>query len=114
MTFRKTNQYIVGVTYMGNERETRDYFKRVSFSLGFAYRDLYYNIRGNDMKEMSMSFGLKLPSSNSMFLDAGLVVGQRGTLNNGLLNEKFGKLYVDFSIGEFWFKPYKRDFGKDE
>ncbi|MEI6091138.1 MAG: hypothetical protein WCR42_11845 [bacterium] len=114
MTFRTTNQYILGLTYFGNPRFSRDYFDRVTYRLGLAYRDLYYNIRGNDMKEMSMSLGFRLPSSNSMFLDAGFVFGTRGTLNNGLLNEQFGKMYIDISIGEVWFKPYKRDFGKED
>lgn len=114
MNFRSTRQYIAGVTYYGTNRDTRDYFNRVTCRLGLAYRDLYYNIRGNDMKEMSVSLGLRLPSSNSMFFDVGFVFGSRGTLNSGLLEEKFGKMYIDVSIGEMWFKPYKRDFGKED
>ncbi len=114
ITFRKTNQYVVGLTYFGNPRFTRNYIDRITYRFGLAYRDLYYNVRGNDMKETSLSVGMRFPSSNSMFFDAGIVVGSRGTLNNGLLDEKFGKLYIDISIGEKWFKPYKRDFGKDD
>lgn len=114
MTFRNTKQYIVGMTYFGNDRATRNYLDRVTYRMGLAYRDLYYNIRGNDMQEMSLSLGMRFPSSNSMYFDLGLVFGSRGTLNNGLVEEKFGKMYIDISIGEKWFKPFKRDFGKED
>lgn len=112
--FTNTKQYIVGLTYFGNERETRDYYKRISYKLGFAYRDLYYNVRGNQISEMSFSLGLRFPSTQYMYYDAGFIFGQRGTTNNSLVKETFGKMYINVTIGEVWFKPFIRDYGKED
>jgi len=45
-----------------------------------------------------------------MMFDIGLVLGTRGTTNDKLIQENFGRLFIDISVGETWFKRYKREY----
>jgi hypothetical protein len=59
---------------------------------------------------MAASIGFQVPWSGTFISDIALTFGSRGTQTDGLIREYFGKLSVDVSIGETWFKPFKRDY----
>jgi hypothetical protein len=41
-------------------------------------------------------------------MDVGIELGTRGTTENGLTQELFGKLSVELSINELWFQSSRR------
>jgi hypothetical protein len=43
-------------------------------------------------------------------IDASFILGQRGTTDFGLINEYFGRLLINLSIGDTWFKPIRKYF----
>jgi hypothetical protein len=51
-----------------------------------------------------------MPFADNGLLDVALVFAKRGSTNNGLVGEYYGKLIVDISIGEYWFIPFKREY----
>lgn len=53
---------------------------------------------------------MNFPLKNTAFIDASLTFGARGKADGILVKEYFGKLNIDISIGETWFKPYKREY----
>ncbi len=107
--FRNTNQFILGLNINPPKRQ-RNYIDRISWRAGLAYRNLYYTVHGEDIDELSASLGMGLPAGKTLIFDIGVVLGTRGTTNNSLVNENFGRLFVDFSIGEIWFQRHERDY----
>lgn len=108
--FRNGTEISIGGVRYGNPNRRADYLDRIDYRFGFTLNNLYYEIAGQTIDEYKLSLGAGLPFAESGLLDIALIFGKRGTTNNGLVNEYFGRLVVDFSIGETWFKPFKREY----
>ncbi len=103
-------RFSLGVERIGNKSFLADYMDRITYRLGVGMKDLYYEINGNAIKEMYASYGMQLPLPGTAVIDAAVNAGLRGTTNNDLVNEYFVRLSFSFSIGETWFKPFKREY----
>lgn len=108
--FTNSSEASFGLIRYGNYRTNAPLADRTTYRFGVAYSNLYYEIANEKINELKLSFGAGIPFANSGILDAALVFGKRGTTDNGLVNEYFGKLIVDISIGEGWFIPFKREY----
>jgi hypothetical protein len=71
----------------------------------------YLVVKNTQLDEIGMSFGMSLPvmgSSTRSRLNIGAELGERGSLENGLLRERFADVYIGISITpdlrEQWFK----------
>jgi hypothetical protein len=67
-------------------------------------------LNNEHITEFGISFGMGLPiGSRSGFSNAniGLEYGQRGTTNNGLIQESFFSLSIGLSLNDKWFTPRK-------
>lgn len=106
--FRKNLSFSLGVQRMGSGRYSASLLDKSSYNFGIGYKQLYYSFRGTDINELWASFGMELPIVNNLLIDYSLVLGTRGTADNGLVRELFGKLTIDLNIGELWFVPYRR------
>lgn len=109
-SFKNSTKYSLGVARVASQNRTADYADKVTYKFGLSYQDLYYTIRNTKITDLSASFGFQAPVSSAGTLDAAIVVGTRGTTDNGLIKETYVKLFFEISFGETWFKPYKRQY----
>lgn len=92
-----------------------NYFSRVDYRVGFAYDKTYIQVANQDIKQMAVTFGLGMPLSSftrgafyKMNITAEL--GKRGTISNGLLQEKYLNLHLGFTLNDSsWFRRFKFD-----
>jgi hypothetical protein len=110
VTFRNGRQISAGLSYLGNPAYSSVYADKVTYNLGFGYKELYYTVSGQDINEYFASIGGGFPVVGTVILDAALTVGQRGTMSNNLIKEWYARLSFNLSIGETWFKPFKREY----
>jgi hypothetical protein len=82
----------------------------MGYSFGASYAQMYYNLNGQNINEISGSFGINMPIPGTGMIDASFILGQRGTTDFGLINEYFGRLLINLSIGDTWFKPIRKYF----
>jgi hypothetical protein len=109
-TFDNSMYINVGVMRFGNKDFSADFADKITYKFGASYKDLYYRILDEDINDLSLSLGMAIPVPRTMVFDVGLTFGMRGTTSNGLVREYYGQLNIDVSIGELWFKPFKREF----
>ena len=91
------------------------YFKRVDYRFGFSHDKTYIQVNNQDIKQTAITLGLGLPLSSitrgsiyKMNLTAEL--GKRGTVSNGLLQEKFVNLHLAFTLNDgSWFRRFRFD-----
>ncbi len=107
--FKNYSSLSFGLKRLGTKSSSSDLADRITYNLGFGFNHLYYNISSQDINEIYGSFGFEIPIVGTAILNAAITLGSRGTNDNGLLKEMFGRLNIDVSIGEIWFKPYRRD-----
>jgi hypothetical protein len=100
-------QLIPDITSVGN------YFKLVDYRFGFRYDKTYIKLSNQDINQMALTFGLglPLPANRSTFykINLGTEIGQRGTLQNNLIRERFVNLHLSFTMNDQWFQKYKFD-----
>lgn len=106
--FQDAMRLSFGINRIGNPSRASDYMDRVSYKAGLSYQDMYYKIKGTKINELAFSIGAELPVGNGGIIDAAFVFGTRGIDSQDLIKEYFGKMYVEISIGELWFKPFKK------
>lgn len=90
------------------------YFKRVEYRFGFNYDKTYIQMKNQDIKQMAITMGMGLPMGNArgVFYKANLAaeVGQRGSIANGLLQERYINLHLGFTLNDTsWFRRFKFD-----
>ncbi|MCD0487559.1 outer membrane protein transport protein [Pedobacter sp. MC2016-14] len=89
------------------------YFKRVDYRLGFAYDKTSINLNNQDIKQMAITFGFGFPLAPS---PSGLTfykvnftteLGKRGSISNGLLEERYINFHLGFTLNDKWFRRFK-------
>jgi hypothetical protein len=108
MEFDNLNKISFGVSILGSQNEFSSLSERISYRFGGYYENLHYKINNKQIKEYGISVGGQFPISRTSQFDIALVLGSRGMTTNGLLRESFGKLNIDISIGDSWFKKLRQ------
>lgn len=76
---------------------------------GVRFNQTYLQLKGSQLNEYGISFGVGIPVYNKSYsvslLSAGIEIGQRGTTENGLIKESFSRIWINFTMNqERWFK----------
>jgi hypothetical protein len=104
-----SNSMNLGIEYVPDHDALRGYFNRVHYRLGGYYTNSYLRIRGEQIQDYGITFGVGLPfRGTKTTFNLGMVLGQRGTLNNNLIKENYGIINLSFTLHDFWF--FKRKF----
>src|SRR5690606_5427278 len=87
----------------------------VDYRFGLRYDQTYLNLNGQDIKDMAVSLGLGLPIRAQSGIQAYYKInltaeyGQRGTLTNNLVKERYFNFTVSFMLNDRWFQRYRYD-----
>lgn len=110
-----TYGFSVGTQITPNINSIRSYFDRVDYRLGFSYDKTYVQLNNQDVKQMSLSFGVGLPLARSMSslsfykLNFTTEIGKRGNTSNGLIQENFVNFHLGFTLNDKWFRKFRFD-----
>lgn len=111
--YTKTNdltRYSLGVEFVPNDRNSKNYFQRIRYRAGSYYKTDYLKIMGNTSNEFGMSFGLGLPLKRSKSsINLGCDFGKKGDLQENGYKENYVRLMLNFTMHEFWFVKQKFD-----
>lgn len=97
------------------ERSNR-YWSRVEYRLGGFYEETPIVVRGTGINNYGITLGLGLPINQRSLapgevkvstINTGVVLGRRGTLENGLIQENYINLYLGITLNDKWFIKYK-------
>jgi opacity protein-like surface antigen len=100
----------LGLSYQKNPRSLR-YWERVFYRAGVNYDSGNLSVNDSRVKNYTFSAGVGLPISlrtNSM-LNISYSYGQKGRVSNGLIQENFHMVTLNFSFDGKWFIKRKYD-----
>ncbi|MDX9782381.1 MAG: hypothetical protein RBT35_05300 [Bacteroidales bacterium] len=100
----------VGGEFIPNRYDVRYYLKRVSYRMGAYYDRSYISLNGKQVNSVGITIGANLPvyrwyNSVGISLD----MGQRGSLKNGMVRERYIMLNLNISLYDIWFQKYRYD-----
>jgi hypothetical protein len=102
----------VGGEYIPNINST-SYLNRIDYRLGAKYNHSALKLRGQQLNNFGITFGLGLPirsialRRSKAMINLGFEVGTRGTLENNLIQENYINFHFGVLINEFWFQKRK-------
>ena len=99
-----SNSFRVGFEYVPNRYDIRYYLKRATYRFGAYYDQSYLKIGGNQVNAAGITFGMSLPIFrwyNSLTWSVDF--GQRGSLENNMVKEKYLQLNVNLNLHDLWF-----------
>ncbi|SEM39113.1 hypothetical protein SAMN05216436_10466 [bacterium A37T11] len=104
----------IGAQFTPNLNSLR-YLNRMDYRLGLKYDKTYVNIRDHDINQVAITAGLGIPIIPRANIGAFYKInfsaefGQRGTLNNSLVKERYLNINLGFTLNDRWFQRYQFD-----
>lgn len=100
-----TEAYRLGFEYVPNRNDIRYFYKKIAYRGGLYYKNDYYLLDGHKVSSMGITIGATIPVFRWYNgLTVAVDFGQRGTLSDNLVRER----YVGFSFGmnifDLWFQ----------
>jgi hypothetical protein len=88
-----------------------EFFNRVQYRAGFYYNQTFLDLRSTQLNDFGITAGLGLPlrKSYQSMINFTIQAGQRGTLDNSLLRERYLRLQFGVTLNEDWFRKRKYD-----
>ena len=116
---KNSQKIAVGFQYIPrkNAGSKELYFKKIFYRAGFRYTDTYLELRNTALKDYAFTFGFGLPlrkikvreTYSQSVINLGCELGQRGTIQNQLILEKYVNVFVSFTLNDRWFIKRKYD-----
>ncbi|MCX6154266.1 MAG: hypothetical protein NT007_08905 [Candidatus Kapabacteria bacterium] len=97
-----------GISKNGNTKPGSEYIDQMSFRAGFSHSNLFYQVFGKKVNDDAISIGSTFPLRGTALIDAAMTFGRRGENSNNLVLDYYYQFSMSISIGENWFKPFKR------
>ena len=95
---------------MNSPNSLTNYFQRVVYRYGFKYENTGMELRGEQLNDLGMSFGLGLPLGKGLtYLNLGVEYGVKGKASSALVEEKYLNVRMSMSLGDKWFRKRKID-----
>ena len=99
-----------GMQFTPDFNSITKYYKRMDYRLGGSYSNTPLLFDGNQLQEMSVSFGFGIPVKKSRTkYDFSCTIGKRGTSEGNLIKEQFVRLGLSVSYDGIWFVKRKYD-----
>jgi len=87
--------------------QSTKFFNRVIYRFGAHYEQTQYVVDDNTVNDFGISFGLSMPLNavwGLSHVNLGGTLGQRGAITDGLVRERYIKVYLGFSLQDVtWF-----------
>lgn len=104
----------IGTEYTpaGRTGNAYKYWQGVSYRVGFYSNNTYFKLASGEtpISDFGISFGLGLPMKRSKTsFNLSMQLGQRGGIENNLIQEKYIIFGLSFNLAEMWFVKSKFD-----
>lgn len=110
----------VGGQFTPNINAFNNYWSTVDYRLGAIYNQTYLNVANptgggyTNIKSYAVTMGLGMPLRPTNLrtfykINISAELGQRGTLNNGLVKENYVNIHLGFLFNDRWFDRFKFD-----
>jgi hypothetical protein len=100
-----SNKYRIGGFFIPRYNSLTSYWHRAVYRLGVRYEETGINLRGENINEYGISFGVGLPVGRLFSnINIGFELGSKGTTSQGLVKENFFNTFISLSLNDRWFE----------
>ncbi len=107
---RVSQSFKAGFEIVPNRYDVRYYLKRCTYRVGAYYDQSYMKIGTNGVDAMGVTFGFSMPVYRFYnALNFSVDLGQRGSLKDGMIRERYVMFHIGISLHDIWFVKQKYD-----
>ena len=107
-TLQNSWNVAVGAEFTPRHTSVSNYFTKVSYRIGGFYEHGYLNLSGHSINKVGITAGMSLPLPKTLSkVNLAFELGQYGTREAGLIQERYVKMNVGVSVFEHWFMKRK-------
>lgn len=100
-----SHSFRAGFEIVPNRNDIRYYLKRCAYRAGIYYDQSYYKFNGINVNSMGITLGLTLPVFRWYNgLSLGVDLGQKSSMRNNMVRERYAMIVVGFNIHDIWFQ----------
>ena len=100
-----SQSFRVGFEFVPNRNDIRYYMRRCAYRVGAYYDQAYYKLNGNNVNSMGITLGMTLPVFRWYNgLTVGVDFGQKSSMMEGMVRERYAKLAIGFNVHDIWFQ----------
>lgn len=105
-----TEAYRFGFEIVPNRNDIRYYFNHVAYRIGAYHKKDYFLLNGNEIRSTGITLGVTLPVvSGYNGITLGMDFGQRGSIENAMIRERYINFSIGFNLYDIWFRKYQYD-----
>jgi hypothetical protein len=94
----------IGAQYIPDHTNFRNYLSRIHYRVGFHHTNTYLQLRGHQLTDYGITFGLGLPYRNTgTSFNFSVDLGRRGTTDFNLIEENYVMFNFSLSLYDVWF-----------
>lgn len=110
-TLNNSYRFAVGGYWTPDWSSIGNYWARVQYRAGAYYGATNLELRDQVINDAGMTFGVALPFLNKSLstLNFGVQLGQKGTIENELIRERYARFTFGLSLNDKWFAKRKID-----
>ncbi len=109
-SLRNSFGFGLGGCYTPDYRSTKNLLKRVEYRAGFRYEQSNLSVNGTGVNVWALTAGFGIPLAKSRSkLNLGFEYMERGTTDNGLIQENYFRIIVGISFADKWFYRHRYD-----
>jgi hypothetical protein len=107
-------QFAAGVQYTPKYNAIGDnaIWQTIRYRAGIRYNQGNLVLREQRIGELGMTFGLGIPLKRQFampYMNLSAEIGQRGSLDNGLIRERYTRITLGLTLNDRWFVKRKYD-----
>ena len=103
-------RWSAGAQFVPDERGFNSYWKQMQYMAGFHYSQSFLQLQGTQLTEVGVSIGAGFPIRRGLTSIRFMAeAGKRGTVDSGLLEERFIRFTMNFSLNDRWFIKQRYD-----
>lgn len=105
--YGKGYKIAVGGFFVPQANSFTNYWKRVTYRLGFYYEKTGIKLNNQEIDDFGISFGVSLPMRGISNVSIGAILGNKGTKNQNLVKENYIGLKIGLTLNDKWFQKSK-------
>ena len=98
-----SNTFMIGGEFIPDFDDADKYLERVTYRAGFSFQQGPVIVNDQSINSFGITFGVTAPISRISNLNAAFEIGQRGTLEEGLVRENYFGINLSFTYNDKWF-----------